>query len=160
MKILITTFLLVTSCLSTAAKEVTVFQIDRAVENEAHWEHSIKNEMRVAEPEASVLTDTLTEVGEKPPGLLDTLDFLCGVEIESKLYVVTVLYQRGIEVQQAALVDGKIRLKGQSAVLGKLPKTEKILRECFWKMFDQTNEKKKDKEQNKAEMATPRKPSD
>ena len=78
--------------------------------------------------------------------MLDTLDFLCGVQIDSKVYVVTVLYERGIEVQQATLADGKMRLKGESRVLGKLPEITKILQDYVYKMMDQAAELKKKQE--------------
>jgi hypothetical protein len=138
-----------------ADEKVTVYRIDRATENGAHWEHSIKNQMPVPEPDAGVLAKTLSEAGKEPPALLDTLDFLCGVQIDSKIYVVTVLYQRGVEVQQATLVDGKIRLKGENRVLGKLPEITKILQGYFYKMLDQDAELKRKQEAEQAGTEQP-----
>jgi hypothetical protein len=150
-------FLLLVICgICRGEEAVTVYQIDSATENGAHWEHSIKNQMRVPEPDASALAKALTEVGRKPPALLDTIDLMCGVEIDSKVYVVTVLYHRGVEVQQATLADGKIRLKGESRVLGKLPEITKILQGCVYKMLDQdaARKKKRDAEAGTGQPAT------
>jgi hypothetical protein len=87
--------------------------------------------------------------------MLDTLDFLCGVQIDSKVYVVTVLYQRGIEVQQGTLADGKMRLKGESRVLGKLPEITKILQSYVYKMMDQAAEQKRIQEAEQAGTGQP-----
>ena len=138
-----------------AEENVTVFQIDSAIENGEHWEHSIKNQMRVAELHASALAKALAKAGKEPPAMLDTLDFLCGVQIDSKIYVVTALYERGIEVQQATLADGKIRLKGESSVLGKLPEVTKILQDCVYKMMAQAAQPKKKQEAEQAGSGQP-----
>lgn len=129
-----------------ADEKVTVYQIDSATENGAHWEHTIKKQMPVTQADAGALAKALTEAGKEPPAFLDILDFNCGVQIESKIYVVTVLYHRGVEVQQATVVDGKIRLKGESRVLGKLPEITKILQGYFFKMLDQEADPKKKQE--------------
>ncbi|MES2441180.1 MAG: hypothetical protein V4584_19110 [Verrucomicrobiota bacterium] len=159
MKILAMFLLLVIGGICRAEEAVTVYQIDRATENGAHWEHSIKNQMRAPEPDASALKKSLAEAGKKPPAMLDTLDFICGVQIDSKVYVVTVLFQRGIEIQQATLADGKIRLKGESRVLGKLPEITKILQGYVYKMMDQDAELKKKQEAEHAAPSDGDKPS-
>jgi len=142
-----------------AGERVTVYQIDTATENREHWEHSIKNQMRVPEPDASALAKSLADAGKKPPAILDTLDFLCGVQIDSKVHVVTVLYQRGIEVQQGTLADGKIRLKGESGVLGKLPEVTKILQGYVYKMLDQDAELKRKQQAEQAGTGQPATPT-
>jgi hypothetical protein len=146
MKKLAMSLLLAIGGICLADEKVTVYQIDNAIKNGAHWEHSITNQMRVPEPDASALAKTLAEVGKEPPALLDILDLRCGVQIDSKIYVVTVLYHRGVEVQQATLADGKVRLKGESRVLGKLPEITKILQGYFYKMLDQDIELKRKQE--------------
>ncbi len=160
MKTFVVTLLLAIGGICLADEKVTVYQIDRATENGAHWEHSIKNQMRVPEPDAGALAKTLTEAGKAPPALLDTLDFLCGVQIDSKVYVVTVLYQRGIEVQQGTLADRKIRLKGEGRVLGKFPEITKILQGYVYKMLDQDVDLKSKYDLLKRQKAEQTEPSD
>ncbi len=140
---------------------VRVYQIDNPTENGAHWECTIKSQIAVPEPDAGMLTRALTKVGQEPPGLLDILNLRCGVEIGSKVYVVTVLYHRGVEVHQATLADGKMRLKGESKVLGELPEITKILKGYVYKMLDQdaAGKKKQEAEQGGAGQATNRRES-
>jgi hypothetical protein len=155
MKTLAMFLLLLIGGICLAEEKVTVYLIDRATENREYWEHSIKNQMLLSEPDASALAKALAEAGKEPPAILDTFDFLCGVQIESKVYVLTVLYQRGIEVQQATLADGKIRLKGESRVLGELPVITKLLQSYVYKMLDQDAERKKKQEAEQADAEQP-----
>lgn len=124
---------------------VTVYEIDGATEVQGHWEHRITNRMAVPEPDANEVAKALSNAGKEPPALLDTLDLRCGVQVGSEAFVVTNLYERGLEMQHATIADGQMRLTGESRVLGKLPEIAKILESCVYKMLDDRSLKKNPK---------------
>lgn len=123
---------------------VTVYQIDGAIENMGQWEHRIEDQMVVPKSDAITIAKALSIAGKPPPSLLDTLHIRCGVQVGGRSFVVTSFFERGVEVQPATMADGKIRLTGESRVLGKLPEIAKILESCVFKMLDNGKIKRKE----------------
>ena len=131
--------------------KVTLYEIDKAMEKSGHWEHTIRSQMTLPNPEADAIAKALKVPGQAPPAVLDVLHLECGAQVGTEAFVVTSLFQRGIEVRPASITDGRLRVAGESRVLGNLPEVAKILESSLFRMMNDRMRRKKGDEDSSSE---------